>query len=196
MFLAKHDGDLAKDRESARKKAEADAKKAADEAKRKREQPQQGAEAQAKKDADLVYKYGQEIAKISIGQIQDQYERERKTIQTEVKNKVSDLKRDGAKSKEAIAARNALILEIEKEGKKKLEDLESEHIKEMLKLKLEGQKMLVELQKDGKDKELDQLLLDTQDKLDAINEQYAEEDELRQELIEAVIKNDAEKRRK
>ena len=55
--------------------------------------------------------------------------------------------------------------------------------------------MLVELQKDGLNKELDQLALDTQDKLDAIVEQYAEEEELREELIEAVLKNDSEKRK-
>ena len=195
LFLAKREGEDAKKAEESRKKAEADAKRVAEEAKRKREQAQREAEAQAKKDADLVYKYGQEIAKMSVSQVENQYERERKTIQLEVEKKVSELKRDGAKSKEAISARNSLILEIEKEGKKKLQDLESEHIKEKLKIKLEGQKMLVELQKDGKDKELDQLTLDTQDKLDAINEQYAEEDELRQELIEAVLKNDAEKRK-
>ena len=195
LFLAKREGEDAKKAEESRKKAEADAKKAADEAKRKREQAQREAEAQAKKDADLVYKYGQEIAKMSVGQIENQYERERKSIQIEIEKKIAELKRDGAKSKEAIAARNALIFEIEREGKKKLQDLEDEHNKKILKLKLEGQKMLVELQKDGLDKELNQLALDTQDKLDTINEQYAEEDELRQELIEAVIKNDAEKRK-
>lgn len=195
LFLAKKEGEDAKKAEEARKKAEADAKKAADEAKRKREQAQREAEAQAKKDADLVYKYGQELTKLNIDQIENQYERERKTIQNEVEKKVADLKRDGAKSKDAIEARNALIEETERAGKKKLEKLEEEHNKNILKLKLDGQKMLVELQKDGKDKELDQLSLDTQDKLDAINEQYAEEDELRQELIEAVIQNDAEKRK-
>ena len=195
LFLAKKEGEDAKKAEEARKKAEADAKKAADEAKRKREQAQREAEAQAKKDADLVYKYGQELAKLKIDQIENQYDRERKSIINETEKKIADLKRDGAKSADAIKARNKVIEELERQSKKKLEDLESEHIKEMLKLKLEGQKMLVELQKDGKDKELDQLLLDTQDKLDAINEQYSQEDELRQELIEAVLKNDAEKRK-
>ena len=195
LFLAKKEGEDAKKAEEARKKAEADAKKAADEAKRKREQAQREAEAQAKKDADLVYKYGQELAKLKIDQIENQYDRERKSIINETEKKIADLKRDGAKSADAIKARNNVIEELERQSKKKLEDLESEHIKETLKLKLEGQKMLVELQKDGKDKELDQLLLDTQDKLDAINEQYSQEDELRQELIEAVLKNDAEKRK-
>lgn len=195
LFLAKKEGEDAKKAEEARKKAEADAKKAADEAKRKREQAQREAEAQAKKDADLVYKYGQELAKLKIDQIENQYDRERKSIINETEKKIADLKRDGAKSADAIKARNNVIEELERQSKKKLEDLESEHIKEILKLKLEGQKMLVELQKDGKDKELDQLLLDTQDKLDAINEQYSQEDELRQELIEAVLKNDAEKRK-
>lgn len=185
MFLAKHDGDVAKDRESARKKADADAKKQAEEAKRKREQAQKDAEQQAKKDAQLVETYGRELAKIRIDQIEDQYEKERKKIQEESENKIEDLKKDGAKSAEAIKARGELIKGIEEQTQNKLKELEKKHNIEILNEKLDQQKTLLDLAKDGQEKEIALLDNEHQRKMNDIETKYSKESEFKTQLLEA-----------
>ena len=185
MFLAKHDGDMAKDRESARKKAEADAKRQAEEAKRKREQAQKDAEQQAKKDAQLVETYGRELAKIRIDQIEDQYKKEREKIQEETENKIEDLKKDGAKSAEAIQARNALIKGLLEEEQRKLKELEKKHNIEILNEKLDQQKALLDLAKDGQEKELAILDNEHQRKMNDIETKYAKETEFKTQLLQA-----------
>ena len=185
MFLAKHDGDMAKDRESARKKAEADAKRQAEEAKRKREQAQKDAEQQAKKDAQLVETYGRELAKIRIEQIEDQYQKEREKIQEETENKIEDLKKDGAKSAEAIQARNALIKGLLEEEQRKLKELEKKHNIEILNEKLDQQKALLDLAKDGQEKELALLDNEHQRKMNDIETKYAKETEFKIKLLQA-----------
>ena len=185
MFLTKHDGDMAKDRESARKKAEADAKRQAEEAKRKREQAQKDAEQQAKKDAQLVETYGRELAKIRIDQIEDQYKKEREKIQEETENKIEDLKKDGAKSAEAIQARNALIKGLLEEEQRKLKELEKKHNIEILNEKLDQQKALLDLAKDGQEKELAILDNEHQRKMNDIETKYAKETEFKTQLLQA-----------
>ena len=185
MFLAKHDGDMVKDRESARKKAEADAKRQTEEAKRKREQAQKDAEQQAKKDAQLVETYGRELAKIRIDQIEDQYKKEREKIQEETENKIEDLKKDGAKSAEAIQARNALIKGLLEEEQRKLKELEKKHNIEILNEKLDQQKALLDLARDGQEKELAMLDNEYQRKMNDIETKYAKESEFKTQLLKA-----------
>ena len=185
MFLAKHDGDLAKDRENARKKSEADNKRQAEEAKRKREQAQKDAEQQAKKDAQLVETYGRELAKIRIEQIEDQYQKEREKIQEETENKIEDLKKDGAKSAEAIQARNALIKGLLEEEQRKLKELEKKHNIEILNEKLDQQKTLLDLAKDGQEKELAMLDNEYQRKINDIETKYSKETEFKTQLLQA-----------
>lgn len=185
MFLAKHDGDMAKDRESARKKAEADAKRQAEEAKRKREQAQKDAEQQAKKDAQLVETYGRELAKIRIDQIEDQYKKEREKIQEETENKIGDLEKDGAKSAEAIQARNALIKGLIEDEQRKLKELEKKHNIEILNEKLDQQKTLLDLAKDGQEKEIALLDNEHQRKMNDIETKYSKETEFKTQLLQA-----------
>lgn len=185
IFLAKHDGDLAKDRENARKKSEADNKRQAEEAKRKREQAQKDAEQQAKKDAQLVETYGRELAKIRIDQIEDQYKKEREKIQEETENKIEDLKKDGAKSAEAIQARNALIKGLLEEEQRKLKELEKKHNIEILNEKLDQQKTLLDLAKEGQEKELAILDNEHQRKMNDIETKYAKETEFKTQLLQA-----------
>lgn len=185
MFLAKHDGDLAKDRENARKKSEADNKRQAEEAKRKREQAQKDAEQQAKKDAQLVETYGRELAKIRIDQIEDQYKKEREKIQEETENKIEDLEKDGAKSAEAIQARNALIKGLIEEEQRKLKELEKKHNIEILNEKLDQQKALLDLAKDGQEKELAMLDNEYQQKINDIETKYSKETEFKTQLLQA-----------
>lgn len=191
VFMAKQRGQDAKDAEAARKKAEADAKKAADKA---AAEAKKAAE-EAKKQAELVLKYTNEINMLRISSLDDSYEQERAKIKTEAENKIRDLMKDDARTAAARAAQAELILAINQDALNQLKELEKTHNKEIADLRLEGAKMLEDLAKDSRTKALNLLALETQEKLDAINEQYAEEAELREQLTAAVIEDDARKRK-
>ena len=190
LFLAKKRGQDAKDAEAARKKAEADAKKAADKA---AADAKKAAE-EAKKQAELVLKYTNEINTLRISSIKDSYEQERESIKAEAQNKIRDLAKDDAKTAAARQKQAELILAINEDANNRLKELEKTHNAEIAALRLEGAKMLEDLAKDSKDKALNVLSLETQEKLDQINEQYAQEAELREKLTAAVIENDARQR--
>lgn len=190
LFLAKKRGQDAKDAEAARKKAEADAKKAAEKA---ASNAKQAAE-EAKKQAELVLKYTNEINTLRISSIKDSYEQEREAIKAEAQNKIRDLAKDDAKTTAARQKQAELILAINEDANNRLKELEKKHNAEIAELRLEGAKTLQDLAKDSKDKSLNLLALETQEKLDKINEQYAKEEELREQLTAAVVENDARQR--
>ena len=183
--------DNQKKAEAARKKAEADTKKAAEKA---AADAKKAAE-EAKKQAELVLKYTNEINTLRISSIVDSYEQEREAISTEAKNKIRDLQKDDAITAAAREKQTELISAINEDANNHLEELEKKHNEELVALRLEGAKMLQDLAKDSKDKALDLLVLETQEKLDQINKDYEKEDELRERLTKAVVDNEARLRK-
>ena len=165
VFMAKKRGQDAKGAEAARKKAEADAKKAAEKAKAEAKK----AAEEAKKQAELVLKYTNEINSLRLSSVQDSYERERAAIKTEAANKIRDLLKDDARTAEAKAKQAELIIAINHDALNQLKEAEKKHNDEIAALRLEAAKMLYDLAKDGKDKSLNVLALETQEKLDRIS---------------------------
>lgn len=194
MFEAQHEGDLAKEREQARKKAEAEAKKRADEAKRKAEEARKAREEQAKKDADLARTYGEELQDIETSAIKEASKKAVQEIQDATVKKVAELRRDGAKSVEAINAREDLIKKILADAEREKAELVNKFEKEKLAKQLEYDKGILELQTESKDRALSILTIETQQKLDKINEDYKNQEALRERLTEEVIAKDAKTR--
>ena len=184
-FEARHRGDMAK-------KAADAAKKAADEAKKQREKEQREAEEAAKKALEfkkaqdaLLIKYTDEINKANISKIQDEYEREREAIRTEAANKIRDLQKDGAKRADVLEKQAELIKSINEDANNRLLELEKKHNEEKTKLRLEGEKMIVELQKAGAARELALAEAEHNEKLNDIATKFKNETDLKIRLTEA-----------
>ena len=184
-FEARHRGDMAK-------KAADAAKNAADEAKKQREKEQREAEEAAKKALEfkkaqdaLLIKYTDEINKANISKIQDEYEREREAIRTEAANKIRDLQKDGAKRADVLEKQAELIKSINEDANNRLLELEKKHNEEKTKLRLEGEKMIVELQKAGAARELALAEAEHNEKLNDIATKFKNETDLKIRLTEA-----------
>lgn len=171
--------DNQKKAEAAAKKAEADRKRAAEKAKADAKK----AAEEAKKQAELVLKYTDEINKARLAGIDDSYQRERETIKTEAENRIRDLAKDGAKSAAAIAKQKELIQAINEEANNKLQELEKKHNSEVLKLRLEGAKMLQDLSKDTKEKEIALLEIENQEAIENIKTKFEKETDLKNQLL-------------
>ena len=171
--------DNAKKAEAARKKAEADAKKAAEKAKADAKK----AAEEAKKQAELVLKYTDEINKLRISSIKDSYEQEREAIKVEAENKIRDLAKDDAKTAAAKAKQAELILAINTDANNKLKEAEKKHNEEVAALRLEGAKMLQDLSKDSKEKELKLLEIENEQAVAEINKKFENETALKGELL-------------
>lgn len=184
-FQARKRGENRKAAEDAAKKAAADAKKAAEDAKKKREEEAKKAAEFNKQQAELVTKYTREINKIRIDAMDEGLEKTKAKLDEEAKVKIEDLKKEEAKTKEAIAKRAELIKAIEDENTRQKKEAEKKAQEERLQLQIEGQEMLLKMQEENLNASLELSRLDHEKKLREIEEQYKNEGDLKIELLKA-----------
>lgn len=184
-FQARKRGEDRKAAQDAAKKAADDAKKAAEDAKKKREEEAKKAAEFNKQQADLVTKYTREINKIRIDAMDEGLEKTKAKLDEEAKVKIEDLKKEEAKTKEAIAKRAELIKAIEDENNRKKIEAEKKAQQERLQIQLEGQEMLIKLQGESLNASLELSRLDHEKTLREIEEQYKNETDLKIQLTNA-----------
>ena len=183
-----------------RKKAEEDAKKRADDAKKnaedlkkKREEANKKALELQKQQNEQIAKFANELKNIEIENMDDKTKRERSTLEKQYDDKIKAIQDEKTLTKKAEADKIKILEELNKAKTKKLKEFDENVIRERTKLELEANTEIQNLAKDSQEKELKLLKLNNQKQLDAINEKYKNEEELRLKLIEATEKNTADK---
>ena len=184
-FQARKRGENRKAAQDTAKKAADDAKKAAEDAKKKREEEAKKAAEFNKQQADLVTKYTREINKIRIDAMDEGLEKTKAKLDEEAKVKIEDLKKEEAKTKEAIAKRAELIKAIEDEVTRKKQDADKKAQQERLALQIEGQEKLLQLQGESLNASLELSRLDHEKTLREIEEQFKNETDLKIQLTNA-----------
>lgn len=183
-----------------RKKAEEDAKKRADEAKKNAEKAKREAEEAHKKALELqkqqneqIAKFANELKSIQIENEEDKTKRERASLEKQYDDKIKAIQNEKALTKKAEADKIKILEELNEAKTKKLKEFDENAIRERRKIEIEANTEIQNLAKDSQEKEIELLKINNQKQLDAINEKYKNEEELRLKLIEATEKNTAEK---
>lgn len=190
VFKAKKRGQDAKDAEAARKEEERKEK----EAEQKRIQAGKAAKEEEKKQSDLAYKYTKDINALRVESVTDSYQQERAKVEQAATDRIEDLKREDARTKEAISARDELIEEIEKAKNSDLEELEKKHNEKIAELQIEGSKMLEELGKESKENSLKLLDSEGKEKLEKIKKQFENDASMREALTNSLADSQERKR--
>lgn len=191
--LDKAVGERKKKAEENAKKASEQAKKNAEDAKKKAEEAQKNAIELAKKQNEQIEKFANELKVIEIENIDDKANRERASLEKQFDDKISAIEKEKALTKKAEADQIKIISELKEAKAKKLKEFDENIIKERTKIEMEANSEIQSLAKDSQEKELELLKINNQKSLDAINEKYKNEEDLRLKLIEATEKNTAEK---
>lgn len=178
-----------KSRKDAADKAAEDAKKARDEATKKRLEDE-------KKNQELITKYTREAADIRINGIKNDLERERAQITEDYRRKTEDLKKEGVISGEAAKKLAELTIALNAERDAKINAAETKSAKERLKLQLDAQQALQDLAKEGSERDLNLLQIDHDKRKSEIEEQYKDEESLKQQLLLALDLSTARERKK
>lgn len=183
-----------------RKKAEEDAKKRAEEAKKNAEKAKKDREEAYKKALELQKQQNEQLAKfandlktVEIENMDDKTKRERASLEKTYDDKIKAIQNEKALTKKAEEDKIKILEELNEAKTKKLKEFDENAIREKTKLELEAKTEIQNLGKDSQEKELELLKLNNQKQLDAINEKYKNEEELRLQLIEATEKNTADK---
>lgn len=176
--------------EAAAKKREADAKAAAAQAKQRAAE----AAAEAKKQAELVYKYTQEINALRVDAMAEGYDKERAVLKAATDAKIADLEKEEARTAAAVQKRTELIVALRADEARKLAELNKKQAQEEAVLRAEGQKMLAELSEESVERELKLLELEASARTEAVKEQYKNEAKLRDEILQALEGETARKR--
>ena len=175
------------------KKAEERRKKAEEESKRRAEDARKKAEEESKKNKDLSLGYAEEISKLEIDAMAEGLAKKLALIENERKLREEAIKREGASSADAIRKQQELIQELNEQAERKKNEAIQQNAIERIKLEADANKEIALLKKENLESDLDLLNLETQASLDAINERYSKEEELRLQLIEATEKNRVER---
>lgn len=185
----------AQDKQTAenRKKAEDAAKKAAADAKKKADEAEKKGKEEAKRNNDLAIKYGDELSKIKLENEIDSAKNQLEIIKNEARLRIEAIEREGATTAEAKAKAAELIAQINKKAQAEETELISKSFKEKFAIQAEADKQLTDLKKNGLDKDIDLLRINTQEQLDAITEKYAKDEATQTRLIEAVQANMSKK---
>ena len=179
----------AKKSEERRKKAEERRKKAEEESKRRTEDARKKAEEESKKNKDLTLRYAEEISKLEIDAMDEGLAKKLALIENERKLREESIIREGASSADAIRKQQELIQDLNEQAERKKNEAIKQNAIERIKLEAEANKEIALLKKENLESDLDLLNLETQASLDAINERYSKDEELRLKLIEATEKN-------
>lgn len=181
----KHIGEMSKKRQSDAKKAGDDAKKAREEEAKRAEELRKQREEEAKRNAELVRKYADETAKIELESMEEGLQKTLAQIELERASKIDALKEDGAKTAEAIAEQSKLIDAINADALRKKLEAEKRNTEEVIKLRLEGLKMLEDFSVESAERELNLAKYEHEGKIASITEQFKNETELREKLLTA-----------
>lgn len=187
-FQARKRGEDAKAAADAAKKRAEDAKKAAEDAQKKREEADKKRIEYEKQQADLVSKYTREINALRIDNLEEGLEKERQKIRDDAQNKIDDLEKDEAKRGDALAKRGELIQKIKDARDAKIIESEKRVEREKLQIQLEGQKMILELAKEGTDRDLKLAEIEHKQKINDIEEKFKNESLLKAQLLDAESK--------
>ena len=153
-----------------------DAQKKAEEAERKKQ------EFKKQQDA-LLFKYTDEIQKLTVEKMEDGFEKEKKTIEADAKSKIEQLKQDGAKRGDVLEKQKELEQAITDAANAKITALEKKHNEELKSIKMEGAKMLLDLTKDSTQKELDLADLEHKERVKEIETKFKDEADLKARLL-------------
>lgn len=176
----KHYAETQRKAEAARRKAEQEAKAAAAKA-----------AAERKRNLDLISKYNTEIRKLAIyndgeendPEIDRKYLIEREALWADYMNRLEDLEKDNPTSPDAIRRKNQMAFYIELSYKNQLKDMEKRQNTEIAALKLESLKTMNDLNKEGREKDLESAELDAQASIASIREKFEREYALREFLV-------------
>lgn len=183
-----------------KKKQEANAKKASEDAKKRNEKAQADRKkaiedqiANDKKANDQIKKFASELEDAKIRNIEDSTKRQREELENQFDDKILAINAETALTAKAKNQQAELLIQVEKEKAKKLQDFDDKILKEKLKIQADANKEFQNLSKDSLEKEIALLQLSSKDSEDAIREKYKDEEELKIQLLEAFEKNRAEK---
>lgn len=181
----RHYGEMSKKRTADAKKASDDAIRAREEEAKRAEELRKQREEEAQRNAELARKYSAEIQKINIESMEEGLAKTLAQIEAERTAKIEALKEDGAQTAEAIAEQNKLIEAINAEASRKKLEAEKRNTEEILKLRLEGLKMLEEFSVESAERELNLAQYEHEAKIATITEQFKNETDLREKLLTA-----------
>jgi len=183
--------------EAARKKAEADAKAA----EQKRKQEAQKAEAERKRNLDLIDKYQAEIRKLAVynigetNEFGDEFIREADAIHAEAENRLADLKKDNATTLEAKERQAVLEFYILHNAEIREKEVWDRRAKNIAAIKLESLKIMNDLNKEGRDNEMNSLELEAEESKANIRDRFKNDYALREYLVEKTTKDLEEKKK-
>lgn len=149
-----------------------------------------------KQQADQIKKLGQEIESMQIDAIENRTQREIQKIRHQYRLRIQAIQEEEALTAEARRKQAKLIELIIDEREDAISEIIKKSLQERYQLELEVRDKLASLAEDSVETQLEILEVSKLRELEAINEKYKDEEELRVKLIEALEENVARERKK
>lgn len=156
---------------------------------------------------DEILQFTKELASTRLSAAEDQTIRQKATVaraqaKTDADARIADLNKEVLRSAEAEKLRAQLILAIRAEQRKKIRDIDRQEAKDLTDQQKAGTLLLLDFAKENQDNrtaihqnEMNQLAVEEQDKLRMIYDSFKDNKRLQDDLIGALEKYIADKRR-
>ena len=139
-----------------------------------------------KKAAEQLAQYTRALEDARISAIEDAGERERAAINKEYERRLNDLRSNVALTLEAQEKQTELEEALIAERDRKISELEKQSLQKQTELRIQAREVLAQLQEESLANDLELLDIDHEQRKQAIEEQYKDEEKLRTDLIEAL----------
>ena len=146
-----------------------------------------------KAQSEQIIKLTKELERQRVDAIEDSIEREIALKKLEFQDKINQLLEEELLTIEAETKRNEIVKNLREQLRDEIKQIELKQLQDRLDLHTEAHEMLMQLESGSLDNEIELLNIEHNKKLIAIENQYKDEEDLRNRLIDALIKNTEER---
>ena len=146
-----------------------------------------------KEKSDQIIKFVRALRDAEIAALEDDYERQRQTVEANYADNKEDLAKELSLTKEGAENKRKLILQLGANTKAAIIEINENEKAAKLALQIEANRELTSLQEDSTQKSIDLINQDADAQIAAIKKKYEKQIEIQNSLIDAVNKERAKK---